>query len=96
MSTKLGDILGGKFSRKDDLSRQIAIVRVFDIYREEVAKQFSSQVSVRPVSLRHKVLTVSAGSSVLASELRMREGEVVKEINKQLEKEIVKRVIYRF
>ena len=96
MFEKLSNFLGSKFARKDDLSKQLEIVNVFDIYREEVKKNLPQNEGVNPISLRNKVLTVEVPSSVAASELRLREGSILEEINSKLRKEAVERIIYQF
>lgn len=92
---KLGGILGAKFSRKDDLSRQLEIVKVFDLYRQELEK-FLPDLDVELVSLKNKTLKVRVTSPVMANELRMREGEILRQINKSFGRDVVGRVAYRF
>lgn len=96
MPHKLSDILGAKFSRKDELSKQLQIVKVFDLYREEIKKIFPQEIDIKPLSLKNKILTVEVPSSVVANELRMREEGAVNKICRELGKEIIKRIIYRF
>ena len=93
MIERLGKIIRAKFSRQDDLSRQLEIVKVFDLYR---AQTKNLPGKAEPVSLKHKVLTVQTQSSVQTSELRFRESNVINEINQRLGKEVIKRVVYRF
>lgn len=96
MFNKLSNILGNKFSRKDDLSKQLEIVKVFDLYRQEIKKFLPAGTEVRLVSLKNKVLTVSIPSSVLASELRLRETSALQNINSRFGNDAVTRVRYRF
>ncbi len=96
MFNNLSDILKAKFGRKDDLSKQLQIVKVFDLYRAELKKIFPEENDIRLISLRNKTLTLGIASSVLANELRMRETEIVEVINQKLGKETISRVIYRF
>jgi len=96
MFKKLSDALKDKFSRKDDFSRQLEIVKVFDLYRQELKKLFPEEKDAKLVSLKNKILTIKTSSSVAANELRMREGGIINLINQNSQKEIIKRVVYRF
>lgn len=96
MLKKLADHLKAKYSRQDHLSRQLKIVKVFDIYREEIKKTFPDDRETKPVSLKNKVLTVRTDSAVMANELRFRERAILDRLNQALSKETVKRIIYRF
>lgn len=86
MFKKLSESLKAKFVRKDYLSRQLGIVQVMDIYEKETG--------IRPVSLKNKILTVKAASSVQANELRFTEQQIMDKVNQK--EELVKRIIYRF
>lgn len=96
MFHKLSDHLKAKYSRKNDLSRQLEIVKVFDIYKEEIKKIFGDEKKIKPLSLRNKILKVGTESSAAASELRMHEGRILRKINSLPGKELVKRIVYQF
>lgn len=96
MFRKLSDHLNAKYSRKDNLSRQLEIVTVFDAYKEEIKKRFPPGTGTRPISLRNKILTVETSSAVMANELRLAEGQILEKINTAASKESVKRIRYRF
>ncbi len=96
MFKKLGDTLKAKFSRQDALSRQLEIVKVFDLYKAEITKLFPSDQETRPQSLRNKILSIKATGSVMANELRLQEAVIIKKINQELGKEVIKRIVYRF
>ena len=91
---KLSNILQAKFAHKDDLSKQLEIVKVFDIFKAEIGKIFHKNIP-QPISLKNKTLTVQVGSSAQGSELRLRGDAIAAKINKELDKEVVKRVVYR-
>lgn len=91
---KLANILQSKYGQKDDLSRQLEIVKVFDIFKAEAGKIFPKQTP-QPISFKNKVLTVQTASSAQANELRLRANNIIQSINQGLSKEVVKRVIYR-
>lgn len=88
MFKKLADTLSAKYKRKDYLSRQLAIVQVFDIYEKATG--------TRPTSLKNKRLLVKTRSSAEANQLRLREVGVVRTINKKIGRAIIDRIIYRF
>lgn len=96
MFRKLGETLKGKFSRKDELSRQLIIVRIFDLYRAEIKNLIPEAETTRPLSLQKKTLTVKTRSAVMANELRLHEAKILKVINQTVGQQAVKRVIYRF
>lgn len=48
----------------------------------------------RPVSLKDKVLTVDCLNSVWASELQFKQAEIIKEINKNLKREAVSKIVF--
>lgn len=96
MFSKLSNHLQAKFSKKDDLARQLLIVKVFDIYKQETKKQFPQEAAIIPIQLKNKILTIRVLNSVLASELRFGEREIISRINRTLGKEVVKRILYRF
>ena len=96
MFKKISTILSRKFSKKDDLSKQIQIVKVFDLYRDGDKSFFPKGPEARPISLRNMVLTIQATSSSHASELRIREYEIMETINHHFGSEVVKRILYRF
>lgn len=96
MFKKLSETLKDKYSRKDELSKNLQIVKVFDIYKKELKEVFGEGDDAKPISLRNKTLTVQATSSVVANELRLREHEIIKKINSGAGTEAIKRIIYRF
>jgi len=95
MFNSLSKLLHDKFSRKDDLSKQIEIVKVFDIYRAEIKNVFPEE-DIEVVSLKDKTLLVRLNNSVLANELRLREANVIHKINAVMSKEVLNKIIYRF
>jgi predicted nucleic acid-binding Zn ribbon protein len=96
MAEKLVNILSDKFRRKDELSKQLQIVKVLDLYKLELSKLHPLDREIRPLSLKNGVLTVKAPSSVAAHQLRLHEAEWLAKINHNLGGTIVKRVSYRF
>ena len=93
MFKSLSKIIFSKFSKKSDLSHQLEIVKVFDLYREQLRDLPGGAPS--PVSLKDQVLVVQVDSSVQASELRLREAMVIDKVNSQMGKEVLKKIIYR-
>ena len=96
MFKKISDTIKDKYARKDELSRQLLIVRVFDIFKRETAEIFGEDAGVKPAALRNKVLRVETKSSVLANELRFHDQKILEKINRSLGSEAVKKIIYRF
>ncbi len=96
MFDKLSNTLRARFGRKDELSRQLQIVKVFDIYKEEVKKLFADSDQIKPISFRNKTLTIQTTSAAMANELRFKEAEIFKKINAELKGVVVKRATYRF
>lgn len=96
MFKKLSDSLRTKYNRKDELSRQLEIVRIFDIYRKELKKIFPQNREAKPVSLKNQILTVQTKSSVAANELRLKESRIIEKINQETGKEVIRKILYRF
>lgn len=94
MFRRVSKILGDRFGKKDDLARQVKIAQVLAMYRDG-ARQLLGEAA-EPVSLKNKVLTVKAQSAAHASELRLREHEIIAIINSHFGEEVIKRVLYRF
>lgn len=95
MFKSLAKLLHDRFARQSDLSHQVEIVKVFDLYRQEISRLFPED-EVVAVSLKNGTLLVRLTNSLLASELRLREGPVISKINTVIGKEAIKKVVYRF
>lgn len=98
MFQKLSDTLRAKFSRKDELSRQVKIAQVLELYRN-IATKILPQIpaaEIEPKSLKNKVLTVKVTSAAAASELRFYEHETLREINQTLQESLVEKIRYEF
>ena len=95
MFNRLSHILQNKFSRKDDLSRQVEIAKILDYCRSELKKIFPEE-EIEVVSLKDKTLLIRLKNSVLASELRLREYEMINKVNTQFGSEVIRKTIYRF
>jgi hypothetical protein len=96
MFKKLSDSLNSKYSRKIHLAKQLEIVTIFDIFREEVSSLFPNSADVKPVSLKGKNLHVHASNAAVAGELRLYDDAIIKKINEAMRKPAVERIIYRF
>ena len=87
--------MGAKSGRKDDLSKQLEIVKVFDLFKEELKNLFPKE-GVNLISLKNKTLKVQVSSSSYASELRLHEKDIIKKINDIFGKQVITRTVYRF
>lgn len=72
--------------RQKGINEAVEAAQVVELFRLVTAEKLGAQAvnSLRQVSLRGNVLQVSAGSSVLASELRMRENEILHDLADKL------------
>lgn len=93
MFKKLSDSLKARFGRKDYLSRQLEIVKIFDLFRAQLPSELGSKAE--PVSLRGQLLTVRVDNSIVATELRFREAELIAAINQGVGREVLTRIRYR-
>lgn len=50
---------------------------------------------IRPIHLKNGVLTVATNSSILACELQIKQFGIIKEINKKLDRDAVRRIQFR-
>jgi predicted nucleic acid-binding Zn ribbon protein len=96
MFKRLSETLREKIKKQAELSRQLEIVAVFDLYQENLKKIFPRSPKIKLQSLRGKVLTVLTTSSVMANELRFYEHRIIDAINRQLGKTVIKRVVYKY
>lgn len=96
MFKKLGQILAPKFCGQGELSRQLEIVKIFDLYKKEIKRFLPPQETVRPLSIKNKILVVVARNSIVANELQARESVILEKINLGLGKEVLKKAVYRF
>lgn len=96
MFKKLSDELNKKFFRKDDLAKQLEIIRVFDIYKKAIKNLLPRAKQISPISLKNRILTVQTPGSVAANELRFHERQVLEKINAAFERPVLRRIIYRF
>lgn len=96
MFNELSKLLGSKFGRKDELSRQLLIVKVFDIYRSELSQVFPDGKDTNPIILKNKILTVQTSSSSAANELRFHEEKMIARINQEVGPGTIKKILYRF
>ncbi|MCF6276537.1 MAG: DUF721 domain-containing protein [Candidatus Magasanikbacteria bacterium] len=94
--TPLGQELKNKFNQNTTLQKQIETSSIIEI-AEEIMKEFFGKDSVtltRPLFLKNRTLTVSCASSVMAQELRLRQKELVEEINKKVGKNEIDAIRY--
>lgn len=96
MFKKLGDTLSAKFQRRDEFSKQLEIVKVFDLYKQQLKKILPHTQRIKPESLKNGVLTVRVSSAVAANELRLQESGIIIAINGVIGREAVRRIVYRF
>ena len=93
MAVKLSKLLADKFQQGDNFSKQLKIIKVFDLFREEIKILEFEPIEI--ISLKNKTLTVKVESSVAANELRLRESRIIETINRELG-DVLRKVIYRF
>lgn len=96
MFDKLSHIFDGKFKPQDELSRHLEIVKVFDLYKQELTKLFPAQNLPQLVSLKNGQLLIRTKSPAQAASLRLREAEATAAVNRKLGRQIIRRVVYRF
>lgn len=70
---------------------------VLDVAKKVLIKEFEEDVAsqVNPLFFRNGTVTLRTSSSLIAQEVRLREGEFAKRINEQLGKEVVTHFLWR-
>lgn len=96
MFDQLSNIFHKKLKYENDLSRHLEIVKVFDFYKEELARTFSDQELPNPISLKNGLLTVQTKSASQTANLRLYEAEIIEQINKKFGQVTLKKILYRF
>lgn len=71
---------------------QIEAALVLKQFEKELNKLMGEEISekAKAVSLKNQVLTVAVLSSAMASEVKLREAELIESINRFFEREVVK------
>lgn len=78
------------------LRRPLEIYELFGLWNQQAAEIFGNKkVRCYPKFLRGKTLFVQVGGAPLASELQLRQQQLVKKINSHFEKKIVERIVFK-
>lgn len=93
MLRPIGDFLGGAV-RRQGIEKQVEATQVIEEFEAAIAGQFGKKIlnQVQAKSLKNQVLSVAVISSVIANELRINEGEILKKINDKYKKTLVKKL----
>ena len=91
----LKDLIKNK-KRQRGLGKPLEIYELFGEWNKQATSIFGSKkVQMRPKFLRGKVLYVDVDGASAASELQLRQAQLVKKINDHFEKKMVERIVFK-
>ena len=81
-----------KSIKKSGTAMQIEAALVLKQFEKELKKLMGEEIGekVKAVSLKNQSLTVAVLSSVMASEIKLREPDIIEAINRFFDREVVK------
>jgi predicted nucleic acid-binding Zn ribbon protein len=94
--TPLGEALQKKVTQNTPLSKQVEASMVI-LYAEETIKEIfgtSNAIQAKPLFLKNRTLTITCASSSIAQEIRLKQQQIVDNINKKIGKNEVDRIRY--
>ncbi len=94
--TPIGDTLHGKIQSDANLKGQLESQEILDAAQAVFDGIFDEQLRlhIKPLFLKNRTLTVTCSSSVVAQEIRLNQGTIVKKINEALGRTEVDRIRY--
>jgi len=94
--TPIGDAIDKKMDASGPLKKQVEASQAVEIAEEVFLEMFGEELSkhARPQFLKNRTLTVSCSSSVMAGEIRLKQGEIVGKINEKMGAKEVDRIRY--
>lgn len=94
--TPLGDALQDKMKSASPLKKQVEASEAVEAAAAVLEDMFSGDLAghAKPLFLKNRTLTVTCASSTMAQEIRLRQSELVDNINKKLGKKEVDRIRY--
>ncbi len=91
----LGDALSKRMSSNTPLKRQVEATQVVELAKGVFEEMFQElAIHINPLFLKNRTLTVSCTSSVVAQEIRLRQNEIVRQLNEKFGKQEVDRIRY--
>jgi len=97
MIWSIGSLLD-KSLKRQGIESQVKASQVIKTFHKIVEKKFGKKVleQLQAKSLKNKTLVIAVLSSVVASEIRLHQEEIIKEINNQYKKTLVEKLRFLF
>jgi len=94
--TPIGEAIDESMKAQGPLKKQVAAAEAVDIATEVFAEMFDKDLAVhaKPQFLKNRTLTVTCSSSAMAQEIRLKQKEIVDNINEKLGSKEVDRIRY--
>lgn len=93
--TSLGDALKRRFQSTSPLKRQIETSTTIETAKTVFQNLFPSlDNSINPLFLKNRTLTISCSSSAVAQEIRLRQAEIVENLNHAIGETLIDRIRY--
>ena len=85
-----------KKKQKSGLKRPLEIYELFGEWNKRSQEVFGNKrIKCRPRFLKGKTLFVQVEGAPLASELQLRQRELIKKINQHFERKLVERIVFK-
>jgi predicted nucleic acid-binding Zn ribbon protein len=90
---RIGDLVEGSVKRAG-IQQKVTAAQIIEEFKEQICERWGKQVlkRVTPKYLKRGTLTIEAKDSVFAAELRLKEKNLLDELNKKYEKAVVKKL----
>jgi|GEM_PF-1184909 len=88
----IGDIIKNKVGTRAGIKEPLEESFIFEAFRRTIKDLFSDRIATkaRPLYFKDSALAVACISPSLSQELRLSQGEIIREMNKILEREVIK------
>ncbi len=93
MLKSIGDLVEGSVKRQG-IENQVQASQVIEEFHKTIVEKFGKRIlsQVQAKSLKNQVLNIATLSSVVTSELRMHEEEILERINNKYKKTLVNKL----
>jgi len=90
---KLGGLLDNSLTKKN-IKKGVQAVNVMDTFLDVIIKIFGEDIKtkVKPLYIKNKILKVSVISSVLSTEIKLKEDKIISQINRKHKTETIEKI----
>lgn len=90
---KIGNLLEESV-RRAGIQQKVIAAQIIDKFKDLIRKKWGKQISERIAALyvKNGILTIQTKDSVYSAELKLKEKEIIGELNKELKKTAIKKM----